>query len=64
MKLQRAKALQIGDKVYSRWTVNLPPAQVEQLKWGKGDVLDSQVEGKGEKAAIVIRRLAKAPPKG
>lgn len=57
VKLQRSRALKVGEKEYYRWTITLPPDIVTALGWGRGDILDAEV--KGDK--VVIRRLAPAP---
>lgn len=57
VKLQRSRALKIGDKEYYRWTITLPPDTIAGLRWGPGDILDA--EAKGDR--IIIRRLAPAP---
>ena len=59
MRLQRVKSLEAYGKNYYKFQITLPPDQVEEVGWGGGDTLESEVRGH----EIVIRRKrgGKAP---
>jgi hypothetical protein len=52
MRLQRVKSLEAYGKTYFKFVITLPRRQVDQVGWGGGDTLESEVRGH----EIVLRR--------
>jgi len=46
MKLQRHRNRKIGDKVYDKWIVVVPPETVRDLRWDPDQELESETEGR------------------
>ncbi len=46
MRLQKQKTREVKGKEYFRWTVVIPPDEVEQLGWKEGEELKPRREGK------------------
>jgi len=45
MKLQKQFSREVEGEEYHKWTVVLPPSQIEELEWKEGDQLESVVSG-------------------
>ena len=46
MKLQRQRTREVKGKEYFRWTVVIPPEEIESLGWKEGDDLFPKSEGR------------------
>lgn len=46
MRLQKQKTREVKGKEYFRWTVVIPPKEVEGLGWEEGEELESSKQGK------------------
>lgn len=46
MKLQKQRTREVKGKEYFRWTVVIPPNEVESLGWKEGEELTPRREGK------------------
>jgi bifunctional DNA-binding transcriptional regulator/antitoxin component of YhaV-PrlF toxin-antitoxin module len=46
MRLQKQKTREVKGKEYFRWTVVIPPKEVEELGWKEGDELEPLKEGR------------------
>lgn len=55
MRLQKQKTREVNGKEYFRWTVVIPPDEVEKLGWEEGDEL--RLNRKGNK--LVIKKSRK-----
>lgn len=55
MRLQKQKTREVNGKEYFRWTVVIPPDEVEKLGWEEGDEL--RPNRKGNK--LVIKKTQK-----
>ena len=55
MRLQKQKTREVNGKEYFRWTVVIPPDEVEKLGWEEGDEL--RTNRKGNK--LVIKKSQK-----
>ena len=44
MRLQKRFNRKVGSKEYSKWIVNLPPEEVEQLGWKEGIELEASIK--------------------
>jgi hypothetical protein len=44
MRLQKQKTREVKGKEYFRWTVVIPPKEVESLGWTEGTELESKTE--------------------
>lgn len=51
MRLQKQKTREVKGKEYFRWTVVIPPDEVEELGWKEGSELEPKREGK----SLIIR---------
>lgn len=60
MKLQRRFNRKVGDKVYDKWVVVVPPETVRDLKWIANQELESRTEGR----SLVLRPARKARTSG
>lgn len=58
MRLQKQKTREVKGKEYFRWTVVIPPDEVEELGWEEGEELTSIP--RGEK--LVIERPSRPNP--
>ena len=58
MRLQKQKTREVKGKEYFRWTVVIPPDEVEKLGWKEGLELQPEVK----KDDLVIRRKERAVP--
>lgn len=45
MKLQKQLSREVEGEEYHKWTIVLPPSQIEELGWEEGEELESVVEG-------------------
>jgi len=55
MRLQKQVSRQVGDSEYLKWTIIVPPSQVEELGWNEGEELESYVKGK----TLLVKPLVK-----
>ncbi len=46
MRLQKQKTREVKGKEYFRWSVVIPPEEVQELGWKEGDELEPSREGK------------------
>ena len=46
MRLQRQRTREVKGKEYFRWTVVIPPSEVEGLGWKEGEELEPKKQGK------------------
>lgn len=46
MKLQKQKTREVKGKEYHRWTVVIPPDEIEKLGWKEGEELQPKAQGK------------------
>ncbi len=46
MRLQKQRTREVKGKEYFRWTVVIPPNEVESLGWKEGTELTSKAHGK------------------
>lgn len=44
MKLQKQLSRKIGNAVYSKWAVTIPPKKIEEIGWKEGQELDIAVK--------------------
>ena len=54
MRLQKQKTREVKGKEYFRWSVVIPPEEVEQLGWKEGLELEPEVKKDG----LVIKKKA------
>jgi len=55
LRLLRQVSRQVGDNEYLKWTIIVPPSQVEELGWNEGEELESHVRGK----TLLVKPLVK-----
>lgn len=44
MKLQKRLSRKLGEKIYNKWVVTIPPEKVKELKWREGEELEALIE--------------------
>jgi len=59
MRLLKQVSRQVGDNEYLKWTIIVPPSQVEQLGWDEGEELESYVRGKTLFVKPLVKRKEK-----
>jgi hypothetical protein len=52
MRLQKQKTREVKGKEYFRWTVVIPPDEVEKLGWEEG----SELEPETRKDSLIIKK--------
>ena len=55
MKLQKQLSRKYGNKEYPKWTIVIPPRDIEELGWNAGEDLESEIKGQ----ELTIRREGK-----
>jgi len=43
MRLQKQLSRKVGDKVYPKWVITIPPKKIKELDWSEGEFLESEV---------------------
>lgn len=61
MRLQKQRTREVKGKEYFRWTVVIPPNEIEELGWKEGQELAPKREGK--KLVIESNTTIQAPSK-
>jgi antitoxin component of MazEF toxin-antitoxin module len=59
MRLLKQVSRQVGDSEYLKWTIIVPPSQVQELGWNEGEELESIVKGKTLLVKPLVRRNEK-----
>ena len=53
MKLQKQLSRKVGEKVYPKWVIAIPPRQIEALGWNEGQSLEGEVTDQ----KLIIRKV-------
>lgn len=57
MKLQKQLSRKVGDIVYPKWVVVIPPEKVNEAKWKEGEELEAVI--KDGKITLVPKKSTK-----
>ncbi len=57
MKLQKQMSRRVGEIVYPKWVVVIPPEKIEELKWKEGE--DLEVVIKNNRITLIPKKSTK-----
>jgi len=46
MKLQKHLSRKIGNTVYSKWVITIPPKKIKEASWREGEEFEATVKGR------------------